>query len=850
MTMTLDEDIQPITLDDKDISTTIELIFITEKTDKNAKLFPADDLTTLIDSLTKLVSHLNQAVTADNIVLSPLVNDLLIANLPPLRKNVASVTKRKLDSYPPLLQLVLLLQYLGETTPQTVLKKQWVLLGLLIAIRLKHLGLKSYYQTLILRIKLAIFVQKPTYQWIWQVLEDNRLERVIAGEQAQQPQLAIQLFAGLLHKISSDYLEQMRLTNSETAGLKRSKQLHYIAKAFEVSFYKSKRQRAKIEATAQQHEAQQEQFIKEIKELKERNKIKSQSAQVLAKPVYHQPSQTAYTWDKPSVGKDIVTTSPVLQTQYLIPAFTHNANFSHHNQAQSFEEAIENTDKLVSHDERPSPSIAYSPPLQAVELTLQQLYISRRDFRFNTDTRLLSQAGYQQVFNRLVIDSLREPSEDFPVAHKKSASLLLLSLITAMPVKTLLQPHFITTCSLFIMQKKQADLSYRLGITPRKIDQPQLIFENNSDKVTLPLPIELVKYLSKVENLPSLADKSAGKSSNELADYLAVLKDSLELPYLSLSRIETALQAILSRYIKDSHTHIAELICRTPAPDAPAMFYSSHLNKALITHYTKALAWLNTQQSLPLDYFSRKKNDSVGSSFALTIESVTQLLVTLQNWVNASDDLVTHFNRISSYVWLVTCVLTGLRPNNALGSVKDIDLRIGWLLVNDKPNKATKNHRLIPLCDTLIRHLKAYQTLLAKLRLHTLAKPALAQTLHHIGSDKADITLINLLSDNFDKLIAIKRGDMNTLLEPFIALDFYWTRHFARTQLEKEGVAIHLINAVIGHEKTQQEVMGKYSSVSTKQLHNVRHTFENIAVNLRLDDDFLPHTIQQFNQRL
>lgn len=553
-----------------------------------------------------------------------------------------------------------------------------------------------------------------------------------------------------------------------------------------------------------------------------------------------------YRWDKPPFDRDLENTTPDIQTQFLLPNIDSNAQTN-----ITFEEAVENAQQFLTYQDRPSASIAHNPPLQSVELTLQQLYISRRDFRFNTDTHALSQWGYQVLFNRLAFDALVSQASELSVAHKNAAKLLLLSFITAMPIKTLIQPLFIATSSLFIIQKTQVTLSYHLGITPRKIEQSHLVFENNSDKVSLPLPVALIHHLANSDNLPNIEADISQNKINEIADYLKVLRESLELPYLSINRIEMALATLLTRYLAGSHGHIAELVCRMPAPDAPAMYYSSHANSEIVKHYIRALKQLNTQNHLVFDYSNRRTDANVGSAFALTLDSVKSLLEEVQNWIASTNDFEPLFNRLSCYVWLVFCVLTGIRPNNALGAVRDIDLEVGWIMVKDKPNKKVQNHRLIPLCDTLINHLVIYQKILAILRTQSLDSPAITARLHRVTFDDADITLLNLLSEKFDKLHAIKRGDMNAFLQDFIELDVYWTRHFVRTQLEKRQVSIHLINTVIGHEKNQQEALGKFSSTSKKQVHDVRHTFEHIATDLALDNSihFLEQQLHQLKEK-
>lgn len=825
------------------IITAIERLFSQEKSINKSNHFPDDDtVAKLRSSLVKLVIELNNYVTIEHIDLSKLIEEPLLSKLPVFQPTFKEFQKKQLDAYPPLFQLIVLLHYLGETTKENQLKKQWLLLILLIAIRLKIVGLKSYYKTIILRIKLAIFSNSPNYQWIWRVLQSEPLDKI----DFENTSSAIEQFTSRLKQTADNYLHQMLILNDAKVGEKRSRQLHYIAKAIQLSFYKGKRQRAKIERDDEQHEQNQQQAIKEFQALRDRNSTPSQSAQALVKPVFERPLTHHYHWDKPPFDKDLENTTPDIQTQFLLPNIDSNAQTN-----ITFEEAVENAQQFLTYQDLPSASIAHNPPLQSVELTLQQLYISRRDFRFNTDTHALSQWGYQVLFNRLAFDALVSQASELSVAHKNAAKLLLLSFITAMPIKTLIQPLFIATSSLFTIQKTQVTLSYHLGITPRKIEQSHLEFENNSDKVSLPLPVALVHHLANSDNLPNIEADISQNKINEIADYLKVLRESLELPYLSINRIEMALATLLTRYLAGSHGHIAELVCRMPAPDAPAMYYSSHANSEIVEHYIRALKQLNTQNHLMFNYSNRRTDVKVGSAFALTLDSVKTLLEKVQKWVDSTSDFEQLFNRLSCYVWLVFCVLTGIRPNNALGEVRDIDLEVGWIMVKDKPNKKVQNHRLIPLCDTLIKHLIIYQKILAILRTQSLDNPAITARLHRVTFDDADITLLNLLSEKFDKLHAIKRGDINAFLQDFIELDVYWTRHFVRTQLEKRQVPIHLINTVIGHEKNQQEALGKFSSTSKKQVHDVRHTFEHIATDLALDNSirFLEQQLHQLKEK-
>ena len=256
----------------------------------------------------------------------------------------------------------------------------------------------------------------------------------------------------------------------------------------------------------------------------------------------------------------------------------------------------------------------------------------------------------------------------------------------------------------------------------------------------------------------------------------------------------------------------------------------------LVKRYRQAIELLNYDNQLDDSFISQpstKADFTTGSGFALTLEYVNIFLQNLSLWVDGSGNKEEHFNRYSALIWIQFCLLTGTRPNNGLTNVKDIDLEVGWYEVADKPNKVVKNHRLIPLCPTLLAILKKYQLFLVDYQPYATAK--VDKMIHQIKQEQDELTLLNMLSDSYDKLIQIKRSHISKLLANYMPFeDSYWTRHFLRTQLEKLNVSMILINTVIGHEKNRQEALGQFSSVNKQQIWQVRDTFEKIAQQMSL----------------
>ena len=450
--------------------------------------------------------------------------------------------------------------------------------------------------------------------------------------------------------------------------------------------------------------------------------------------------------------------------------------------------------------------------------------MSQRNLALNSNTRLLSVAGYQALFAALNQDASALTKSE---THKNCAGILLLSMITGLPVKSLLITGYIGHPGIFNLEGKRHYIKHSLGITTRSNSQTltKKDYENHSDTIKIPLPLWLIDNLLACE-LPEKKD---------ITTYLATLRSSLGLPYLSINRIETALHVVLSRYTPNCHEHIADIICRTPAPHAPAMYYSSHTSEMIIAHYKSALSVFSSLSSFDLTYITPWHKYTVGSGFALKLETVNTIINEMKIWADQSTNDDEHFNRTSIFVWFVFCLLTGVRPNNGLGKMYNIDLDIGWLEINDKPVKKVKSDRLIPLCPTLIRHLIDYRDYLIDYQIKHQTKHDISATIDDIrlGNDEA---LLKLLSESTFILKDIKRGDAYHMTKEIIDANPYWTRHFVRTQLEMHGVQLSLINTVIGHEKARQEVLGRFSSTSKADIKRVASIFEHIAEQLGLTD--------------
>ena len=718
------------------------------------------------------------------------------------------VSKKTLNALPPILQPLFLLANLSDDEHKEII---WLCISIHTYLLLSHhKKARTHLTNIINRFKLPVFSKAKNNRWIWRILPKlDELE-----ELSNTVDFIYLFFVEQLRIVA--YEQEVRkelLTNTEESDAtiklrsKKFKQLDAIVKCFEQAYYPNKkitRQRKKKD--------------------KYLDPFKSVATEQLASFV------DGSTWVENSYWNlsryDIENEAPHLYYQYpSIPNFDDELYSPNSRKPRNIEEYIDTLERpLIVSLDLPDKKVRYMQPLQRIEKNVHHSYISQRELELNSNVRTLSVAGLKQVFGRLAIDSHR-----YDYKHNKASLILLLSMMTAVPVEFLITTGFIADSGLFTVFEDTAYLQYQLQITDRKQEYDASIHENQESIIRLPMPSGLIKLLSDKRNLPSKED---------ISDYIRAIKEEVDLPYLSIVRIETALHIILHRYIQGSNQHIADLICRIPASLAPSTYYSSHSNDFLVNRYLQAIELLNYDNQLDDSFISPLSTQidfTTGSGFALTLEYVNMFLQNLLVWVDDSVNKEEHFNRYSALVWIQFCLLTGTRPNNGLTNVKDIDLDVGWYEVADKPNKAVKNHRLIPLCPTLLAILKKYQLFLVDYQPYATAK--VDKMIHQIKQEQDELTLLNILSDSYDKLIQIKRSHISKLLADYMPFeDSYWTRHFLRTQLEKLNVSMILINTVIGHEKNRQEALGQFSSVNKQQIWQVRDTFEEIAqqMNLRM----------------
>lgn len=775
---------------------------------------------TVIDAISTIVSTVHDSYQAnENAIEGFSIAIVQALQARPVSDEYMQINRTDLAEKPLILQLLILMQdiVIKQQLDQSVQQLVWLSIAMHTAALLITLDKKTDTKNILMQFKMAQFSASTRRTWLWQALPD-----------IAQTEISIE-------RILSVFNTLLQKRQSALVALKNNPATDTEEVAKDKSDAKAKLSQIEKITTAYQHAHVPQKPKPKRKKLPKNIKVKAINLADNTSKYPVDTTATRHNWNTTSSNDAWGSTRDDIEHSAIAIdlAFLDPNTETYEDLTTSFEERIDHHEApYVSYGEYPNPLIKYSIPLQTIDLSLQQNYMSQRNLALNSNTRLLSLAGYQALFA-----TLNQDASTLPETHKTCAGILLLSMITGLPVKSLLIPGYIGHPNIFKIKGKKYYIEHSLGITKRSTSQtlPEKNYENTLDTIKVPLPSWLIDDLLACE-FPLKKDFTA---------YLAALRSSLGLPYLSVNRIETVLHVVLSRYTPDCHAHIADIICRTPAPHAPAMYYSSHTSEALMAHYKSALGILNSNSDFDLTYITAWHKYTVGSGFALKIETVCDIINEMKYWTDQSSNDEEHFNRTSIFVWFVFCLLTGVRPNNGLGRMYDIDLDMGWLLINDKPVKKVKSDRLIPLCPTLIRHLTDYRAYLINYQAKHQGHHGISTIIDNIrlGNDEALLKLLyeRAPTAKSPTLKDIKRGDAYHMTKHIIDANPYWTRHFVRTQLENLGVSLSLINTVIGHEKARQEVLGRFSSSSKADIKRVASVFEKIAVQLGLSDITINH---------
>lgn len=264
----------------------------------------------------------------------------------------------------------------------------WLAITMHTAVLLKHHKKKTAYNNILMQFKLAVFFTTESRRWIWNELPDYQSS--VQNSVSFGVKNTLSTLAGLSERIEQELtdignitaLDLIKAEENKGKGkdkcedlLKtKSSQIQKILTAYEQAHYPNAERKNKL---TKYNESNKEEYTdKPIK-------LSNES------PNYSFPNEPSpYHWDTPK--DDIEHYSPVFNGAFLEPETE-----MYEGLVPSFEEVLDSYDTpYINYEQLPNELIRHSAPLQTIDLSLQQNYISQRELALNSNTRLLSLAGY------------------------------------------------------------------------------------------------------------------------------------------------------------------------------------------------------------------------------------------------------------------------------------------------------------------------------------------------------------------------------------------------------------------------------------------------------------------------
>ena len=290
----------------------------------------------------------------------------------------------------------------------------WLAIAMHTSVLLMQHSTKQHTKNILMQFKQAQFSSSPRRIWIWRELPDL-------------PQMTMSVKT--ICTIFTDLLEQQK----STFELLSDKQAIHTK---EKKIAKDKLSQIEKITTAYKNAHALRKPRPKHKKPPKHIKIKAINLADNTSRLLLDSTATSHNWNTtPSNDAWGTTRDDIEHSAIAIDlAFLEANTESYDGLTTSFEERIDHYEApYVSYGEYPNPLVKNSIPLQTIDLSLQQNYMSQRNLALNSNTRLLSLAGYQALFAALNQDASTLPESE---TDKTCAGILLLSMLTSLPVKS------------------------------------------------------------------------------------------------------------------------------------------------------------------------------------------------------------------------------------------------------------------------------------------------------------------------------------------------------------------------------------------------------------------------------
>ena len=420
---------------------------------------------------------------------------------------------------------------------------------------------------------------------------------------------------------------------------------------------------------------------------------------------------------------------------------------------------------------------------------------------------------------------------------KRAIAYLLLSLYTGHSVARLANDINNNYKEIIDISARKAKYEFiiNLDITPLRIRTTGIesVIANRLTQFKLPIPEALGVFLT-YKGYPD---------SVLINEVIADLRATLQLPVISLGRIEKSLYTIIIYEV--GSTQLATIITSRNSRKRADTWYSSHDIKKVKEVYHNAIKILtdrcHKERSSVVEYLSKValSDDAIGSQNSPDYPIVSLFINYLYQKVVTTTNYKEKFNFYNLWLWHISLLLTSIRAvEGAPGYLNQINLQAGIAWISDKEERATANsQRLVPICSFLT---EAMQNFLRYLE-------SFAKRYGRLDSNIS--TEVNKIFDYQRPLLNFidKKGEFHALRPAIIIKELDsrfrfkpdWTRHVGQKFLHEQGVAEAVILAIFGHEMMGQEAWRKNSALAIGYIVAAKKPYQQLAVELELQQVIL-----------
>lgn len=346
--------------------------------------------------------------------------------------------------------------------------------------------------------------------------------------------------------------------------------------------------------------------------------------------------------------------------------------------------------------------------------------------------------------------------------------------------------------------------------------------QNQITHFDLPLPYNFIEGLKEGPFL----------EQSHIRNTLQRCREELYIPSLTSKKLSTLLHA--SIYHMSGNVQLADILTGIDANRSSSISYCSYPVYRLQSQYLETVKHLSAEMAKL--FHINHPSENFGSLKAPTPSTVTSVFAYLYAQVIQAMhqfDVVATYNHYNIWLWHILLLFTAARPvKDFPGVLKDFDLEQGWLWVSDKEIHGRQDDgRILPLCDFLRNELKCY---LKYLRKNT------ASIAVHIENGSQ---YIDDIFESKKPLLGVFLDHQWQPLSPSIVAEFTegmqldhanWLRHTTRAFLTDKAEE-SLILALFGHEKNQQEIGNRYSSLPINAYRTLANTLNEMKGFFQID---------------